>query len=186
MRIATKLLTAEEFLELPADGRNYELVKGEIVEIPPPGFRHGKIQGRVLYQIMQFLLNEPIGEVVVESGTITERDPDTVRGPDVSYYSKERLPLDLEVIGYHTTTPDLCVEVLSPSNSKQDVAAKIDEYFDADVRMIWVVDPELRCVTVYTEPTKSTLLHEPAILNGSDVLPGFSCKVADLFKSIGG
>ena len=179
--VSQRLLTAEEFLQLPADGKNYELVKGELVEMPPPGFEHSEIQLALGSLIRVFLLLTPIGRVITEGGTLIEHNPDTVRGPDISYYSKERLPLDLKVRGYHTTTPDLCVEVLSPSNSKKDIATKIDEYFYADVRMVWVVDPELRCVTVYTEPTKATLYDETATLDGGDVLPGFSCIVSDLF-----
>ena len=149
MSTITKLITAEELLQLPDDGKKYELVRGELIEMTPPGLRHGNVQGRIYYFLLQFLLNHPIGTPFIESGAITERDPDTVRGPDVSYYSSERLSLNSIPIGYHTQSPELCAEVLSPSNTKRDIATKILEYFAADVRMVWVVDPaHKRCCSL--------------------------------------
>ena len=133
-----------------------------------------------------FLLAHPIGRVATESGTITQRDPDTVRGPDVSFYSIERMPLGQRINRFPDIAADLCVEVLSPSNSKSDIATKIIEYFTADVRMVWVVDPDHRSVTVYRSAADATWLNEADTLDGGDILPGFTCKVADLFASIGG
>src|SRR5437016_4470228 len=124
-----KLLTAEEFFALPDPpaGLKQELVRGKVVTMPGPGFEHGEIQLALGSLIRVFLLSNRIGRVVTESGAVTERKPDTVRGPDVSYYSKERLPLDKRVVGYHDEVPDLCVEVVSPSNSKKELRAKIKE-----------------------------------------------------------
>lgn len=182
-KISQKLLTAEEFFDLPepADGSFQELVRGEVVAVTAPGWEHGEIQLNIGSLLKQFLKQNPIGRVATESGTITERGPDTVRGPDVSYYSKDRLPLDQRVVKYHDQPPDLCVEVVSPSNTKRQLREKIREYFFAGVRMVWVVDPEDRSVTVLRAPDEGRALYEAATLDGGDVLPGFSCKVADLF-----
>lgn len=179
----TALLTAEEFFALPdpLDGSKQELVRGKVITMPGPGVEHGEVQLALGSLIRVFLLSNRIGRVVTESGTVTERKPDTVRGPDVSYYSKERLPLDQRVVGYHTEVPDLCVEVVSPSNSMRGLKAKAKEYLFAGVRLVWIVDPEDRTVTVVVDPLESRTLEADATLDGGDVLPGFSCKVADLF-----
>ena len=178
-----ELLTAEEYFRLPdpPDGAKQELVRGEVVTLSNPGLRHGEVQGNVHFAIKSCLNSNRIGRVFVESGLVTDRKPDTVRGPDVSYYSKERLPLDQEVIGYHDQPADLCVEVVSPSNTMRQLKAKAKEYLFAGVRLVWIVDPEDRSVTVITDPLESRTLEFEATLDGGDVLPGFSCKVADLF-----
>ena len=123
--VATKPMTAEEFFltEEFEDGK-YELVRGEVEFMPPPGIRHGEVQGLVYFAIKSHLMSHRIGRLVTESGAITERDPDSVRGPDVSFYSAERLPFGVEVIAYHDLPPDLCVEVKSPSDTKSGLRAK--------------------------------------------------------------
>lgn len=185
--IATKRMTADEFFELPEprNGAKQELVKGEVIEMPAPGLKHGEVQVNVGFVIKLFLKSNRIGRVFTESGVATEHDEDegdTVRGPDVSYYSKERLPLDLDVVKYHDLAPDLCVEIRSPSNTKRELRDKIKEYFDAGVRMVWLVEPEDRSVTVLTQPNQGQTYYESAELNGGEVLPGFSCRVAELFE----
>lgn len=180
----TALLTAEEFFDLPdpPDGSKQELVRGEVVTMPSPGFEHGEVQVNIASAIKAFLKANPIGRVAVESGTVTERDPDTVRGPDVSYYSAARLPLGQRVPKYHTEAPDLCVEVASPSNSTRQLKDKAKEYLFAGVRAVWVVDPAERTVTIITEPLESRTLEAGATLDGGDVLPGFRCQVTELFE----
>jgi Uma2 family endonuclease len=179
----TKKLTAEEFFDLPdpGDGKKRELVRGEVVVMPGPGVEHGEVQVNVAFAIKSFLVANKLGRVVTESGVVTERNDDTVRGPDVSYYSKERLPLDKRVVKYNDQPPDLCVEVVSPSNTMRQLKAKAKEYLFAGVRMVWIVDPEDRTVTIVTDPLESRTLEAEATLDGGDVLPGFSCKVSDLF-----
>ena len=130
---------------------------------------------------MSFLQKHPIGRVASESGVVTERGKDTVRGPDVSYYSKERLPLDMRVVGYHSQAPDLCVEILSPSNTKKGLRTKLKEYFRVGVRMVWVIDPEDRSITIFRAPLEGLTLYENAVVDGGDVLPEFTCLVSDLF-----
>jgi Uma2 family endonuclease len=181
--VGTRKLTAEEFFQLPDpdDGLKRELVRGEVVTMPGPGVEHGEIQGNVHFVIKSFLKANPIGRVMVESGVVTERNDDTVRGPDVSFYSKKRLPLDKRVVKYNDQPPDLCVEVKSPSNTMRGLMAKAKEYLFAGVRMVWIVHPEDRTVSVVTDPLESRTLEPEATLDGGDVLPGFSCKVADLF-----
>jgi Uma2 family endonuclease len=179
-----KLMTAEEFLHMdpPADGSKVELIRGELVTVCRPGFEHGLLQLRVGMVLDHHGRTTKHGRAVVETGVVTERGPDTVRGPDVSYWSAERLPLDQRPKGYPDKAPDLCVEVLSPSNRPGQIRDKMREYFERDVRMVWVVDPEDRTITIYRSLDEGRVLHENATLTVEDVLPGFSCKVAELFS----
>lgn len=181
--VTQRLITAEEFLRMPdpPDGSKQELVRGEIVTMSVPGFRHGCRQVRVAGLLDHYAISNRSGRVTVETGVLTEHDPDTVRGPDVAYWSAERLSLDEEPEGYPQVAPDLCVEIRSPSNRLRQLRRKIEEYFERGVRMVWIVDPEDRTVTVYRAPDEGKLLHESASLSGDDVLPGFQCRVADLF-----
>lgn len=180
---ATKLLTSQEFFALPepADGSKQELVRGEVETMPGPGLEHGEVQINTGMLLKQYVKPLDLGRVFTESGAVVDRNPDTVRGPDVSYYSKERLPLDLRVVGYHDQPPDLCVEVVSPSNTKRKLRDKVKEYFFAGVRLVWLIDPEDRSVTTLTAPDEGRTLYDESTLDGGEVLPGFSCKVSDLF-----
>jgi Uma2 family endonuclease len=181
--VAEKLITAEEFLRMPPppDGSRQELVRGVIVTMPPPGFRHGECQVTIAFLLKQYARSTLRGRVTVESGLVTERDPTTVRGPDVAYWSAERLPLDQDPEGYPGVAADLAVEVLSPEESLGSIHEKVREYFACGVRMVWVVHPKDCTVTVYRSPEQGQTLHPTATLPGEDVLPGFTCPVAELF-----
>ncbi len=182
--VSEKLITVQEFSQMPSppDGSRQELVRGVVVTMPPPGFRHGLRQGKVYKILDHYGTSTRHGRAVVESGMVTDRGPDTVRGPDVSYWSAERLPLDVEPEGYPDTSPDLCVEVLSPGNQLAKILEKLREYFANNVRMVWVVDPDDRTLTVYRSADEGRLLHESAMLSAEDVLPGFSCRVGEFFE----
>jgi Uma2 family endonuclease len=176
-----KFLTAEEFFLLPepADGSQQELVRGEIVIMPSPSGMHGVTCLKTGRRIGNFVEEHDRGTVASnDTGFVTERGPDTVRGPDISYWSKERL---LEVpVGYIEIAPDMLVEVLSPSNTSKQIRAKLKEYFAKGVRLVWVIAPEDRTLTIYRMPDEGRLLHETATATGEDVLPGFTCRVSDL------
>ncbi len=180
--VVQKLITAEEFARMPdpPDGSKQELVRGEIITLPPPGGLHGVCCSKADRHLGNFVEANHLGTVAAnDTGIITEHDPDTVRGPDVAYWSFERLPG--VPVGYIEVAPDLAVEVLSPGNRMRQIINKIREYFNRGVRMVWVIDPEERTVTVYRTPDEGRVLHESATLSGEDMLPGFSCRVAELF-----
>lgn len=180
---AIKLITAEEFARMPdpPDGSKEELVRGVIVRLPIPGFRHGFCQSNVGFLLRAYARANRNGRVTVESGLQTEFDPDTVRGPDVAFWSAERLPLDQVPQGYADVAADLVVEIQSPSSRRQTTQDKIREYLNRGVRMIWIVEPEARTVTVYRQAGEGRLLWDDATLSGEDVLPGFQCRVAEFF-----
>jgi Uma2 family endonuclease len=181
--VAPQLLTAKEFAALPppADGSKQELVRGVVITMPPPRFRHGECQAAVCSIIRPFVRANGLGRVTVESGLQTEHDPDSVRGPDVAFWSKERLPLDQTPEVYPDVAADLVVEVLSPSTTRAGMNEKIREYFTSGVRLVWVVDPEGRTVTIYRQPGEGRVVWDDATLSGEDVLPDFTCPVAEFF-----
>lgn len=181
--VETKPVTAAEYAALPepTDGTRLELIRGEVVAMPRPTWEHGEIAGNVASMIKQYLKQKPIGRVAVESGVLLEQNPDTVRGPDVSFMSKERMPLGERMDKFAERTPDLCVEIVSPSNTRKGLEEKLEEYFTAGCRVAWVVDPDERSVTVYTEPHEGKVLKGDKVLDGGNVLPGFSCKVSEFF-----
>ena len=176
-----KLLTAEEFFELPEpeDGAQQELVRGEIITMPPPGGLHGVACCKVVRKIGAFVDAGPGGTLACnDTGFITERGPDSVRGPDIAYWCQGRLN---EVpVGYIEIAPDMLVEVLSPTNKSKQIRVKIREYFAKGVRLVWVIAPEDYTLTIYRTPDEGRLLHESATVTGEDVLPGFTCRVSDL------
>lgn len=173
------LLTGEDLLRMREDGKRYELARGELIEKSPPGIEHGKRSGRIVRLLDEFVEDHDLGTVTVESGYYLERDPDTVRGPDVAFISKERLDPDAEVLGFGDIVPDLAVEVISPSDTYAEVTAKVNEYLSAGVRMVWVVDPAFHRVTVYPG---GVILSDDDTLSGGEVVPGFSVPLPRLFS----
>lgn len=182
---AVKLITAAEFARMPdpPDDGKQELVRGVIVTMLPPGFRHGACQSNVAFLLQTYARSNRNGRVTVESGLQTEFDPDTVRGPDVAFWGIERLPLDRTPEVYPDVAADLCVEILSPSDTPRGMQEKVREYLKRGVRLVWVVDPEARTATIYRQPGDGHLLWDDATLTGEDVLPGFQCRVAEFFES---
>src|SRR5262245_56832556 len=131
--VTGKLLTAEEFAQLPqpADGSRQELVQGVIVTMPPPSFYHGLVCSEFPFRIRQHAGANDLGFVTCnDSGVILFRDRDTVRGPDVGFWSKARLPA-LPKGTYPDIVPDLVVEVLSPDDAFRTLFTKVDEYLRA-------------------------------------------------------
>lgn len=154
--------------------------------MPPPSFVHGRVQVNIAFALESFLRaqSHPPGRITVESGLITERDLDTVRGPDVAFWSFARLPADQTPEVYADVPADLVVEVVSPGNTRKRVAKKLREYFASGVRLVWVVDPEERTATVYTKPGEGTVMWEDAVLSGGDAMPGFTCPVSEFFRGV--
>ena len=109
----------------------------------------------------------------------------SVRGPDVAFVSRERLPGGkFPTEAYPSIAPDLVVEVLSPGNTKGEMSRKRIEYFHSQVRLVWMVDCVDRSVAVYTSPNSVRVLTEEETIDGGDVLPEFSLPVADFFADL--
>jgi Uma2 family endonuclease len=180
--VTQRLLTAEEFWLLPETEMHRALVRGEVVETMPPGGKHGGIALATGTQLRLWAKGGPGGYVGVESGFILARDPDTVRGPDVYYVRAERIPSTGVPDAFWDIPPDLAVEVVSPDDSATEVREKVREYLDAGVPMVWVMYPRSREVIVHTSDGLARAYGPDDVLEGLDLLPGFRCRVAELFE----
>jgi Uma2 family endonuclease len=181
--IETKLLTAEEFAKLPSDGKKYELVKGILVEVCRPKYGHGYVQAIMAYYFNAYLMEHSIGVVTTESGYVTTENPDSVRGPDVAFMSKDRLGKQVPS-DFVNLAPDLVVEIASDSDTVRDLQNKIDEYLAGGTRLIWVFYPWNRTVSVHRQGAMPVTIGVNDVLDGEDVLPGFRLPVNDVFKGL--
>ncbi len=174
------LITAEQLFELAEDKR-VELVRGELVEITPIGVQHFRIVRLLLRQLDNFVTAGDLGEVGPELGFVLARNPDIVRGPDIAFISSRRVaPPDHR--GFYEGPPDLAVEVLSPSDKASEVQQKVQDYLQFGTRLVWVVDPHTRTVTAYQPSGDARVYSGDEAVPGGDVLPGFSLRVAHLFR----
>lgn len=177
-------MTAEELFELQDDGGRIELVAGELARMTPTGGAHGALAVRIGRLLDEYVEANDLGVCCgAETGFILERDPDTVRAPDAAVVLASRVPASGVPVGYWPFSPDLAVEVISPSDRLADVHVKIAEYFAAGTHMVWLVEPETRMVHVYRSPQHVEVLGTADDLEGGDVLPGFLCPVQRLFPS---
>jgi Uma2 family endonuclease len=180
--VATKQrYTPEDLLAMP-DAVSYELVDGELVE-REMGWRSGRIGFRVGKLLANHCDAHGLGWVAgAESSYQCYPDaPNKVRRPDASFISLGRLPADEEPEGHCRIAPDLAVEVISPNDLYYKVEDKVEEYLTAGVRLVWVVNPPTRAVHVYRADGTTTMLREADELSGEDVIPGFRCRVGELF-----
>jgi Uma2 family endonuclease len=175
-----QLMTAEELLYTNAPNKRTELVRGRLIVHEPPGGRHGYVAANLAFRLNQHIDLTGAGAVFVgDVGFTLRRDPDTVRGPDVAFVSKDRLPQPIPN-SYLEFAPDLVVEVLSHNDRPGEVLAKIGDWLDAGARLVWVIDPERRLARVYRADGTEYMLNETGELLGEDVLPGFSCTLASI------
>lgn len=179
----TKLMTAEEFAKMPTDGRQYELVRGHLVEMNRPKLLHGKVMLRIGHVLADYLDEHDIGHVWGgDSGLITERDPDTVRGGDVMFCRYTKIPEDQFPEEYAEIPPDLVFEVMSRDDRWPKVLAKVAEYLQAGVLVVCVAEPELMRIQVFTpDRSEAQVLHADDVFELPELLPGFSCKVRKFF-----
>ena len=177
-----KLLTADDLLRLDGEGVRGELIRGVLCETMPAGIEHGAIVMRLGAALFNVVEPEQLGTLVAsDSGVWLERDPDTVREPDIAFFSAERMPLNARITGYAEVAPDLVVEVASPSDSRREVHDKAHMWLNHGVRLVWVVHPETRTVDVYQPDHAIVTLSDDGTLDGLDVLPGFTCEVSAVF-----
>jgi len=186
----THPVTADELLTMPDrdEQGNYcllELVRGEVRRMSPTGLEHGAICIEIAAVLWNFVKERKLGLVfAAETGFVVERNPDSVLGADAAFVSTERLADIENPEKFVPFAPDLAVEVLSPSNTVREMEEKIDLYFGAGSRMVWIVSPKRRTVSVYTSPLEVRILSERDTLEGGDVLPGFSYELSKLFAGV--
>ena len=211
-RTKEKLLTADDLLRLYSEGVRGELIRGALCKTMPTGLTHGEIVMNLGGALGNFIRPRRLGRLVgSDSGMMLERDPDTVREPDIAFISAQKLPLNVRLSGYYEGAPDLVVEIVSPSDGAREVyhvcaspsargcgrlSAKARMWISFGVPLVWVVNPENRAIEVYLpfakwprmasaqgkRPNEPLLsLTENDILDGGEVLPGFNYPVRDVF-----
>jgi Uma2 family endonuclease len=180
---STKLMTAEQFMSADLGDGTFELVRGEVIKVPPPMPEHGRVCGNVFYALETYGRQTGRGYALPnDSAVLTERDPDTVRGADVSFYSNARWPRAQVGAGLPPVPPDLVAEVMSRGSRPGRLTKKISEYLEAGVSMVWVVDPKNRRVAIYRPDEELPLvLQYDQVLENLPELPGFRCAFADFF-----
>jgi Uma2 family endonuclease len=160
--------------------KNYELVNGHPEEKDVPGARHSGICGRLTAEIAFYLRENKIGELYPEASFQIGANE---RIPDLAFISFERLPPEGEPETKWLIVPDLAVEVISPNDFYEKVYAKAMEYLAAGVKQVWIVSPENRTITVYRSATDITAFPPESELASEDLLPGFRCKLSEIFKN---
>jgi Uma2 family endonuclease len=183
MAVQERLYTAADLTILPDDGRRYELDRGRLIIMPPPKREHGLVVLEIAALVRNHVRANDLGEVVAEIGCLLTENPDTVRAPDVSVTAKARVTPVVD--DYDRVPPDLAIEVASPGNTTSDMIEKIEQFFEAGVRQVWVFYPRRRVVYVYTSPDTVSILRDEAVLDGGDVLPGLAVRVRDVFAVLG-
>jgi Uma2 family endonuclease len=177
-----KLTTADELASMPDDDLRHELVEGELITMPPASGGHGRIAARIQRQINLFDPDAKLGEAIsADTGYMLSRSPDTVRAPDLAFVANKKLKTVQSEYPFPRIAPDLPVEILSPSNTAQEVSRLIDDYLQAGSSLVWVVDPAARSVTVWKPDETAVVLHEDDEIDGGEVLPGFKCRVGEFF-----
>jgi Uma2 family endonuclease len=185
-RASTRPLTAEAFFALDFLDARAELVRGEAVCVSLPGGEHGVVALRIAARLLSFVETHALGLCSTETGFLLARDPDTVRGPDAAFVSRQRLSRlsgPAPPRGFWPFAPDLAVEVISPHDRPQEVQEKVRDWFAGGTLRIWLIYPDTRTVHVLRSPSEVEILGRADIISGEDVLPGFSCPVASLFDS---
>lgn len=181
-----RLMTAEEFLQVPADGMERMLIRGRLWEKPMTKRNrwHSRVEAQITYLLKAWLqtLPRPRGEVLSgEAGFRIRRDPDTAVGIDVAYISHEvaaREPDDTRLVD---GAPTLAVEILSPNDKHEEIAAKVDGYLEAGVPLVWVVDPHFQTVTVHRPGGRPKMYSGDDELSGDPHLPEFRTTVGQVF-----
>jgi len=180
---AERLLTANEYENLPDLGVPTELIRGRVIEMNVPYPRHGQICSKVDRIVGNYTEEHNLGQTLVgDSGVPTERGPDTVRGADVAYYSFARLPRGPIPRGYLEIVPELIFEVRSPSDRWPRILAKASEYLEAGVTVVCILDEMSEQVLVYRADEAPRTLQGADELHLPDILGDFRVPVRRFFE----
>ena len=186
MSTVAEPMTAEELLKLPRGQARYELIRGRLITMSPSGSEHGVVTIRISSRVDQFVSSRDLGLLFgAETGFRLERNPDTVRAPDLAFIAHANVPPGGIPQGYWPGPPDLAVEVVSPTDTARGVSEKAAAWIRSGAQAVWVVDPDSKTVTVYAADGSVKTIAQGDMLDGGEVLPGFRCAVADIFQMPG-
>lgn len=183
MTTSTQPMTAEQLLATGEALGRCELVKGELRMMTPAGGRHGDVTSLLHYHVSDHVYGNGLGKVfAAETGFLLERDPDTVRAPDISFIRADRIA-GAETAGFIPIAPDLAVETLSPNDRASEVTGKVQWWLDHGTVEVWVADPENRTLTVHAPDRTARQCRATDRLTESAALPGFASALAEVFGS---
>jgi Uma2 family endonuclease len=148
----------------------------------PTGDEHAIVTAALTGLLISFVRQQALGAVfAAEAGFQLEHDPDTVLAPDIAFVERQRFAAAGLSGKYWQGAPDLAVEVISPGDRAGKLAAKTQSWLVHGTRQVWVVDPQRRTVTVYHRDGRVVALSEAEMLEGGDIVPGFACRVSEIF-----
>jgi Uma2 family endonuclease len=175
-------VTAEQLLQMEDDGFRYDLIYGELDQMPLAGGRHGDVAAELGALLRIYAKQNRLGKVLAaETGFLMARNPDVVLGPDVSFIRAERIPTGGVPDGYFLGAPDLAVEVISPSQSRPKIERKAAIFLAHGAQAVVILDPKRRTATIHRANAPVEKLSEADTLDLGFVVPGFSVPLADLF-----
>ena len=182
--VLSKLMTAEEFFDFVNDPRNrdrhYELEAGKVVKVSRPGEIHGVVCGNGVWLLGNYTRQIKKGYVCADTGLVLQRDPDTVRGPDIAMYLEARKFKQLEK-KWPKRLPKLIVEVMSPTDRMAKMLKRIAKFLKKGVAMVWLLDPEDESLTIFLPNKEPVVLERDEEVAGLKLMPDFRCKVSDFF-----
>ncbi|MCL1467381.1 Uma2 family endonuclease [Argonema galeatum] len=180
-----KIWTDAEFMALNRDGHRYEIVNGELIDMGNSGAKHGYVAIILSAALFNCVSTQKLG-AMFDSSTAFKMKSGNKRSPDISFMAKERLQgLDDLPDGFLEGAPDLAVEILSPSNTVEEIHNKLVEYFENGARLVWVIHPKEQYVLVYrSAQSPDRLLKSTDSLDGEDIVTGFTLPIADLFQKL--
>ncbi len=179
MSAVKTLLTAEQFDNYPfEEDKRYELDEGELIEMTKPAYRHNRVLIRLTAKVFNFFERSKLGEVL-NSENLYALSPTIRRAPDLAIFLGDRSKelIDAKVI---PIIPDIAAEVLSPSETPRTIHRKRKQYFDAGVKEVWLIHPEVREIEIWTGAGVSEVLADGEVLT-SRLLPGFELLLKELF-----
>jgi Uma2 family endonuclease len=182
MATSPQIVTADELMRLSSDGDRYELVRGELQMMSPTGDEHGIVTAALTGLLISFVRQHTLGAVfAAESGFQLEHDPDTVLAPDIAFVERQRIATAGLSGKFWQGAPDLAVEVISRGDRAGKVDSKTQTWLAHGTHQVWIVDPQKRTVTIYHRDGRVIALSEADTLEGGDLVPGFACRVAEIF-----
>ena len=180
--ISTSLLTATDLWNMPGHGDGYELVFGELRTMAPSGQEHSNISYDLGIALHAFVKSHKLGKLTgADGGYVLHKNPDTVRAPDIGFVKADRLPNGKATQKYFPGAPDLAVEIISPHDVYAEVEDKVKEFLEAGTRIVWLINPRRKSITIFRNDNSITALRTTDTLSGEDVIPGFSLPVTEVF-----